>query len=129
MPIHATFYYLRAHANVTLPPSIQQQIAPDLGPVDWDIDKVMLCVREDDQREEFVRALEVEMEAFVNSSELLLHEPTPDAYMTALDTIIINCAMNFFGKSAKPADDLLGKLAAERLNLLRKKEGIKNWFG
>ena len=125
MPIHATFYYLRAHANVTLPPAIQQQIAPDLGPVDWDIDKVMLCVREGDKREEFVRALEVEMEAFVNSSELLLNEPTPDAYMTALDAIIINCAMKFFGKSAKPADDLLGKLAAERLNLLRKRRELK----
>ena len=97
-PTHACFWYLRRHLDAPPPSSPQVQVCPELATIKWDIDKLMMGVREGRQRREFIAELELVMEKFAEDNAMLLEDATPDRYFTAMDSAIIRCAHGFFGK-------------------------------
>ena len=123
--VHVHFWYLRAHISAPPPSSVQALVSPEVAGVRWDMDKLMLGVREGQSRRDFIAEMEITMTEFAQTHDHLLQENTPDKYFTALDTAMILCAQRFFGKTAKEDDPEYAAMAAERLELLRKRRELK----
>ena len=110
------------HCNLDAPVA---QVCPEVSNVKWDVNKLMLGVREGLHRRAFVEALESDMEAFVQSCDNLLEQRTPDLFFIELDKTVIKCAAKFFSTDAKEVPAELAALRKQRMQLLRERRELR----
>ena len=125
--VHCFFYFVRPgvrHFGKIISP--MASISPACAEVRWDMDSQMRCLREGDPRRRIILALEVSMEAFIESEakELVL-ENTPDSFFQKIDEVITTTAKRYFELGAKT--DLLEveSLKIKRLQLLETRRTMK----
>ena len=75
--------FLRRHVSSQNHSAPQFQVSEELKDLDitWDLDSLMRCVREGEDRVAFTADLEAAALSFLSDSAPLLEHPTPDRYL------------------------------------------------
>ena len=126
--IHSNFLYVLSHGRPQDGVCSPQQallVDVDIGDVQWDPDLLLRGLREGHMREEFIRDLEAAIKAKEDQLAPLLLHKTADAYMQALDSIVISVGLKYYSRKVKPTSEELEKAKRIRMTLLRLRRSVR----